>query len=189
VLVDFGALVKHAPRTMDWQIKTIAKKSTLSETAFAPGDRVACLIFVDPETSELARADLLEEELGDFSPPAEVLGRWVRVVKEPGEESVQAKEAVASAEDFFFSLYAPEKPETPETPESPESRESSDALKHLIALMLERKRVLRAIPPRRTEGEQPYLHVKRKEEVLVPVVEISPELMLKIEDTIGELIL
>jgi len=179
MLVDFGRLVKHALNHMDWQIKTIAKKSTLSERAFTPGDRVACLNLVDPETSELGRADLLETELAEFTPPAEVLGRWVRVVKEPGEESAQAKETVASAEDFFMSLYENE---------APESRESSDALKHLLALMLERKRVLRAVPPRRTEGEQSYLHVKRKETFSVPIVDISPDLMLKIEDTLGELI-
>ncbi|MFP4070121.1 MAG: hypothetical protein ACOC4K_05460 [Verrucomicrobiota bacterium] len=167
---------------MDWQIKTIAKKSAVSETPFSPGDRVLCLVYKEAGEPELGRADLLESEAGDFRAPGEVLGRWVRVVKDPGDEGAQMKETMASAEDFFFSLYENE-------PTEPEAREESEVLKHLLALMLERKRILRALPPRRSEGEQAYLHVKLKKEVAVPVVEISPELMLKIEDTIGELIL
>jgi len=164
---------------MEWQIKTLARKSTVSEAVFVPGDRVLCVVYKDPEEAELGRADLLVAEADDFAPPGEVLGRWTRVVKDPGDEAAQVRATMASAEDFFFSLYHNEEPE---------AREESDALKHLIALMLERKRVLRAIPPRRTGGEQRYLHVKRKEELSVPIVDVAPELMRRIEDSIGELI-
>ena len=62
-------------------------------------------------------------------------------------------------------------------------------LKHLLSLMLERKRVLRAVGERQNKGEQRYLHVKTKRELTVPIVDISTELMLKIEDTIGDIIL
>jgi hypothetical protein len=102
------------------------------------------------------------------------------VVKDPDEEGAQARETMASAEDFFFSLFegAPS-----------EAQEESDMLKHLVALMLERKRVIRALGTRKTSGEQIYLHVKTKREFSVPVAEISTDLMLKIEDTIGDILL
>ncbi|MFT4901687.1 MAG: hypothetical protein ACI81V_000962 [Lentimonas sp.] len=165
---------------MEWQIKTIARKSSLSETLFKPGDRIICLVYQAEGEGELGRADLLEAELVDFEIPGEVLGRWSRVVKDPEDLSQHAREVMASAEDLFFSLFEHEQSDAPE---------ASNMLKHLLALMLERKRVLRAQPPRRSEGSQPYLHVKTKQELLVPVVEISTELMFKIQDTIGDLLL
>ena len=42
---------------------------------------------------------------------------------------------------------------------------------------------------RQIDGTQRYLIVKRKEEIEVPIVEISAELMLQMEDTIGDIIL
>jgi len=165
---------------MEWQIKTIARKSALSEQPFNPGDRIVCLIFKVAEGGELGRADLLEAEFGDFEIPGEVLGRWTRVVKDPNDQSVSARETMASAEDFFLSLYEVEQAD---------AQEESGALKHLLALMLERKRVLRSMGPRQKEGSQLYLHVKSKKELFVPIVEISPELMLKIQDTLGDIVL
>ncbi|WPJ94719.1 hypothetical protein SH580_14890 [Coraliomargarita algicola] len=165
---------------MEWQFKTIARKSTLSGEAFNPGDRVVCLIYKDDQAGELGRADLLPDEIDHFDLPGEVLGRWTRVVKEPDEDGVNARETMASAEDFFFSLYENDQPD---------AQEESDALKHLLSLMLERKRVLRALGDRQTSGEQRYLHVKSKRQLQVPIVDISKELMLKIEDTLGDLIL
>lgn len=165
---------------MEWHIKTIARKSSISGAAFSPGDRVVCLVYKDPASGELGRADLLPEEVEGFVLPEEVLGRWSRVVKDPDDEAVSARETMASAEDFFFSLYENE---------SPDSGETSDMLKHLLSLMLERKRVLRPMGDRSTAGSQRYLHVKSKRELEAPIIEISTELMLKIEDTIGDIML
>ncbi|MGC6424834.1 MAG: hypothetical protein ACON4O_07605 [Lentimonas sp.] len=165
---------------MDWQIKTIARKSSISETPFNPGERVVCLIYKGADEAELGRADLLETELEGFELPGEVLGRWTRVVKDPEGEAANAHETMASAEDFFFSLYEVEQRD---------AKEESDMLKHLLALMLERKRVLKAVGARETEGAQRYRHVKTKRELLVPVVDISTELMFKIQDTIGDIML
>ena len=165
---------------MEWQIKTIARKSTLSGAAFNPGDRVACLIFKGEEAGELGRADLRPDEVEAFQLPGEVLGRWARVVKDPDDVGSSASETMASAEDFFFSLFENE---------SPDTKEESDMLKHLLSLMLERKRVLRAIGDRKSIGEQSYRHVKTKQMIQVPIVDISTELMLRIEDTIGDIIL
>ena len=165
---------------MEWQIKTIARNSTLSGEAFKAGDQVVCLIFKGKEAGELGRADLRPDEVEAFGLPDEVLGRWARVVKDPNDEVTAVKETMASAEDFFFSLFENE---------SPDTKEESDMLKHLLSLMLERKRVIRAIGDRRSIGEQSYRHVKTKQLIQVPIVDISTELMLKIEDTIGDIIL
>ena len=165
---------------MEWHIKTIARKSTFSGDPLEPGDRISCLIYMNDELGELARADLKAEEIEQFELQGSVLGRWSRVVKDPDDETANARETMASAEDFFFSLYENDESDAPEV---------SDMLKHLFSLMLERKRVLRASLPRQTGGSQTYIHVKTKREVVVPIVEISSELMFKIEDTIGDILL
>lgn len=165
---------------MEWQIKTIARKSAHSEVPFNPGDRVVCIIFKDEAAGEVGRVDLLQSEQEAYQPAGEVLGRWNRIVKHPDEEGVSAKETVASAEDLFCSLYESD---------AVEEDASVRALKHILALMLERKRVLRAIGRRQAEGTQTYLHVKQKKNFDVPVVDVSPELMLSIQDTIGDIIL
>jgi hypothetical protein len=165
---------------MEWHFKSIARKSALSETPFTPGDRVACLIFKDVEAGEMGRADVLPAEVDGYELPGDILGRWTRVVKDPDDEGANVRETVASAEDFFLSLYQNEQAD---------AQEETDALKHLLALMLERKRVVRALGKRQTSGTQLYVHVKTKQEIEVPILEISPELMMKIQDTLGDIIL
>ncbi len=165
---------------MDWQIKSIARKSALSERPFDPGDRVACLIYKDVEAGEIGRADVHIDEVDDYASPENILGRWTRVVKDPSEAGVSARETVASAEDFFFSLF-----EGDETVVNEETR----TLKHLLGLMLERKRILKVVGARATSGEQAYVHAKTKREFTVPLLDMSPELMFKIQDTLGDIIL
>ena len=165
---------------MEWHIKTIAQKSTLSGKCFIPGDHVVCLIYKDNQGGELARVDLLSEEIEKFEVPGEVLGRWARIIPSPEDEITNSHEIIASAEDFFFSLFEEEKKE---------AREETDMLKHLLSLMLERKRVLRAIGDRKRSGKQCYRHIKTKDEISVPISNISTELMIKIEKTIGDIIL
>jgi len=167
---------------MDWQIKTLSRKSSLSGGVFQPGDRAISLIFMDDEAGELGRADLLEQELGSYALPGPLLGRWRRVIKDPDDEAVSAGYAVASAEDFFFSLFENPAPEG-------QAAEESEMLKHLLALLLERKRVLRAVGSRQASGVQRYRHVKTKQEIDVPIAEMSRDLMLRIEETLGDIIL
>lgn len=165
---------------MDWQIKTLSRKSTLSGESFEPGDRAVSLVYVDDEAGDLGRADLHDNELDQLQLPGQVLGRWTWVMKDPEEGATNAADTVASAEDFFFSLFENE---------AGDEQDRSDALKHLLALMLERKRVLRPVGTRQTSGTQIYRHVKTKQELNVPIAEISRELMFKIEDTLGDIIL
>jgi hypothetical protein len=49
--------------------------------------------------------------------------------------------------------------------------------------------VVRALGKRQTVGTQLYRHVKTKQEIEVPIVEISTDLMLRIQDTLGDIIL
>lgn len=164
---------------MEWHFNSIARKSSLSKTLFVSGDRVACLIFKDHEVGEIGRMDVLLNEVDTVELPGEILGRWMRVVKDPDDEGANIRETVASAEECFLSLYADVQAG---------AQQETAALKHLLALMLERKRVLRAVGKRQRAGAQPYIHVKTKQLMDVPILEISADLMCQIQDTLGDII-
>ena len=165
---------------MEWQIKTMAEGSAFSGKAFNPGDRVVCLVFKDTVADELMRIDILQDEVDDLDFPGALLGRWTRIVDEPGQEGKDVLAALQSAEDFFLSLY--------EVPDEQAAPPEKQALQHILGLMLERKRVLRPIGCRRTTGDQPYVHIKSKQTFDVPIVNISSDLMHRIEPALGDLI-
>ena len=166
---------------MNWHFKGIARTSALSESTFSEGEQVVCLIYKDVKKGEIGRSDIRPEEEADFKLPGELLGRWLHTIKKPENKAMAAREQLASAEDFFFSLF--------ELSRDAESSEETNALKYLLALMLERKRVVRAQGKRHSDGAQSYLHVKTKQMLDVPIVDISADLMIRIQETIGDIIL
>ena len=166
---------------MSWHFQSIANTSTLSKSAFLDGEQVVCLIYKDIEKGEIGRADIRSEEVDHFELPGELLGRWFQRVKKTENGQITVRQKVASAEDFFFSLYT--------EPSDKNNCEETDALKYLLALMLERKRVVRIQGKRNREGIQSYIHIKTKQIFAVPIIDISADLMVRIQETLGDILL
>ncbi len=166
---------------MDWQIKPLAHTSALSGEPLAVGERVECFIFLTEENG-LTRADIRASETERFPRPESVLGRWQRVVKDRGEEEREAREqSLATAEDIFFSLFEQEDGDADTVSER-------EALKQVLALMLERKRILRS-QGRVEDGMQAYLHVRSKREVSVPMHELEPQQLLGLEEKLSAIVI
>ena len=166
---------------MDWQIKSFGRKSVVSGTEFTEGDRVVSIVYADPSPEGgVGRADLLEAEVDGFDLPGTQLGRWTRVFKDDAEEGADAAQQVESAEELLFSLVG----------SAAEAAADDDgrALAHLLALMLERKRVLKAVGGRPAGGVQRYRHRGQDREIDVPVVDIEPATLVRLRDTFGEII-
>ena len=70
---------------------------------------------------------------------------------------------------------------------SVEEPEDVRILKHFLSLMLERKRVIRVVPPRSMSGQQAYIYIKTKENYEVPIVDVTPEALLKVQTIISDL--
>ncbi len=155
---------------MDWTTKPLARVSSLSGQPFNEGDRVVSLLRRDGELFE--RLDYLESELtAETMPGGEILGRWNRVVKPAPASQKQAREQeLAGAEEMFLALVADEQAE-----EDPDRL----ALLQMLALTLERRRVLKALGQAQ-DGVQPYLHLPTKTEMSVQVVDLTPEQLLRI---------
>ncbi len=164
---------------MDWQIKPVGRESTLSGSVFEIGETIVCFIFLNQE-GDIERADVRAGEVDTFPRPESILGRWQREVKPKGEEEREArKQALASAEELFISLY--EMDESPGT-----TGDERDALKQMLALMLERKRVLRSVEGERGPTRE-YLHIRTRSTYNVPFRDLQPDLLLRVRELLETL--
>lgn len=157
---------------MEWNINTLGRTCAVSSQPFTVGDRVTCFIYRDAE-GQVQRADVGEAVIDRFEVPPALLGRWGRVVKARGEEAREAREqALASAEELFMSLFE----------QSGDGAEAErDTFKLVLALYLERKRIVRRQGRLDAEGLQCYLHVKTKQTFQVPMDDPQPALLLALQ--------
>ncbi len=168
-----------ATMAMEWEIRPLARRCAASDAALEPGEAVVCLLYRDFETGELARADVREPLADDFTPSGDPVARWRRIVKAPGDEGEARREALRSSEELFLALLD----------ESTEPAPDVQALQHLLALLLERKRILRQLGKRQRSGQQTYLHVPTKREIAIPILPLDSEFFAQIQTRLDDLIL
>ncbi|MGA0132929.1 MAG: hypothetical protein ACO3ND_01050 [Opitutales bacterium] len=149
---------------MEWQVRPIARQCAASGKELRPGDMVTCVVH-KPLGGMIERADVLMEHAAAYQPPGLLLGRWTREVKERGEEEqAQRAQLLASREELFLSLYEEEADPTGDRA----------VLKHILAMLLERRRVLRPAGPAEN-GSLPYLHAATKQLYQVPAIDLQPD--------------
>jgi hypothetical protein len=162
---------------MEWQVKPINRTCAATGRELVPGDLVTCVVH-KPVGGMMERADVLREHAAAFKPAGLLLGRWNREVKERGEEErAQRAQLLASREEFFLSLY--------EDPSDPTGEKA--ILKHLLALLLERRRLIKATGPAEG-GLTPYLHVRTQQVLPVPAIDLQPEDIQRVQGTLDLLI-
>lgn len=151
---------------MEWHIAPISRKSTLSEIAFEKDDRIASLLIRLEE--EVVRADVLESEEESYELPGELICRWTQIFKPRSNDDKEAQEAMKlTADNLFISLFEGEDEPTLENAK----------LKHLLGLMLERRRLLRV--KGRDGTFTHYIHRPTKNEYSVPNVELDPQFFIE----------
>ncbi|MGF1485185.1 MAG: hypothetical protein ACFBZ8_12570 [Opitutales bacterium] len=157
---------------MEWQLKPVSRQSALSGVNFEPGQRIVSLLCAG-EDGVPVRADVLTNEEAAFEAPGKVLGRWQRTLKAPAKTEREAEEAeAASAEELFLSLQ-----------QSAAQSEQAQRWAQALAVMLERRRVLRGLGPAKN-GQRVLLHVPTRTEHTLPWVEWEP---LTLFETIDQL--
>ncbi|MCC5807509.1 MAG: hypothetical protein JJU00_14385 [Opitutales bacterium] len=176
-------------KPMELEIQPLARKSFVSGREFEPGQRIESFLYRG-EDGGLVRADVLAGETGDFAVRGNLICRWGQTVKDRSDPEADARKSVMqSAEAVFLALF--DEPEEgaeavaeQEAPEegAAEAEKERALLRHLLALMLERRRVLR-----RT-GRGRYWHPKEKRAFTVPDVEIVPERLLALQDQLAHII-
>jgi hypothetical protein len=162
---------------MELNLQPRAPACVVSGRPFAEGDRVAS-ILVMAESGEVLRYDALESEAPSLNPAGFVACRWVQVYKpRPADENPE-RTLKMGAEALFLTLCDPQTEMTPETAR----------LVRFLALLLERKRVLRARGSAPSAGRDLYEHAKTKQFFEVPSIELTQEFFLAVREQLSVLV-
>ncbi len=162
---------------MELTLHPVATQCFVSNRAFAECDRVVSYL-VREASGEITRRDLLEAADGKFLPPAFVFCRWVVEFKHRKAEENPDRTLKLTAENLFLTLADPvNEPNTANTP-----------LLQFLALMLERKKLIK--PRGFTEDglRQIYEHMKSHQLYEVPVGTLDETFFRNIQAHLGVLV-
>jgi hypothetical protein len=147
---------------------------------FAAGDRVvSCLVRDLAAGGALARFDVAEAARPSYTPPGASVCQWLQVYKPRAANDADAARLLRlNAENLFLTI------NDPATGPAPENAR----LVQFLALVLERKKILR--PKGRTADglRQLFEHAKSKQLYEVPAAELSPEFFLSLQEQLGVLV-
>ncbi len=174
---------------MELTLQSLSARCHVSGRAFLDGDKVTSFLVrgATPEptnekiTAEtIGRFDVLATMQGEFAAPGPVVCRWAQVFKPRKAGDSPERTLKLTAESLFLTLGDPANERTVE----------NERLLQVLAMMLERKRVLR---PKGRVGSgagarQVYEHAKAKTLHEVQAAELSPEFFLSIQSQLAALV-
>lgn len=164
---------------MELTLQSLMPRCHLTGRDFVEGERVVSYLVRDlAQGGAVVRYDVAEAVQGDFMSPGPVACRWVQLFKprKAGENPERALKL--TAETLFLALTDPANERTPE----------NERLLQVLALMLERKRVLR--PKGRSADGRRYVYEHAKLHSLheIEAAELSPEFFLSIQEQLAALV-
>jgi len=162
---------------MELNLQPRAATCFVSGQPFQEGDRVVS-VLTRTEAGAVVRTDALEAHAGQLAPAGFVACRWVQVYKPAGRDEHPERTLKLTAENLFLTLTDPATLPTPET----------DRLVRFLALLLERKRLLRPKGPAPTAGRELYEHAREKTLHEVPAIELTPEFFVAVQGQLSVLV-
>jgi hypothetical protein len=162
---------------MEMHLQPLATACAVSGEPFVEGARVASFLVRTP-SMEIVRYDILEPNAGSFAPEGFLACSWVHVFKPRKPGDTTEKDLKLTAETLFTTLADP----------LTEQTEESVRLLQFLALMLERKKLLK--PKGRTVDRERnvYEHAKTKQLFEVPVGELTPEFFIAVQEQLSVLV-
>jgi hypothetical protein len=167
---------------MELQFRSASGVCAVSGEPFIPGNRVESILYVDSE-GELQRVDIIPEHSSELELDGTILCRWQQTCKEKEGVDDGGKQILQSAEEMFLALNGLLQ-EDMEIVEKTESSDESKAFNYFLAIMLERKRVLRLVSAKKGI----YRHVKLKKELTVEPVDLLAPTTLSVIDKLKDLV-
>jgi len=162
---------------MEMNLQPRAPRCHVSGEEFVEGARVASYL-VRAKTLEVVRYDVLETHAANFSPEGFVACRWMQIYKSRAAGENADRALKLNAENLFLTLADPLNELNPE----------STRLVQFLALMLERKKILRP-KGRSANGEKSvYEHAKTKQLYEVPVGELTNEFFVAVQEQLSVLV-
>lgn len=163
---------------MELNLQPLGSSCSVTGESFVAGQRVVSFLIREQGKPEVLRFDVAEAQVAQFSPPGDVACRWVHVFKPRKAGENPDRELKLTAESLFVTLADP----------SAEHTAENVRLVQFLALMLERKRLLRP-KGRSADGVRNlYEHTKTKQVFEVPAGELSPEFFLQVQAQLSVLV-
>jgi hypothetical protein len=162
---------------MEVNLQPRAASCFVSGHPFREGDRVASLL-ARTDSGDIVRYDALESNAGSVQPGGFVVCRWVQAFRPSLREENPDRALKLTAETLFLTLADPATEATPET----------ERLVRFLALLLERKRLLR--PRGRSPGgsRDLYEHSRTKQVYEVAAIDLSPEFFVAVREQLSVLV-
>lgn len=162
---------------MELNLQPVAKTCFVSGEPFVEGARVASFL-VRAANMEIMRYDVLESHLADFKTEGFIACRWVQPYKPRKANENPDRALKLTAENLFATLADPTTELTPE----------NTRLLQFLALMLERKKILRPRGKTADGARQRYEHARSKQIFEVPVGELTPEFFVAVQEQLTILV-
>ncbi len=162
---------------MDLQLQSLSPSCFLSGQPFVEGQRVASALMRVADGT-VVRRDFLDTERERFEAEGPIVCRWVQVFKPRKVNENPERDLKLTAESLFLTLADP----------ANEITEENTRLVQFMALMLERKRVLRPKGRSADGAGNVYEHAKSKVLYTVPAGELSPEFFIKVQEQLSVLV-
>jgi hypothetical protein len=164
---------------MELNLQPLSTTCFVSGQPFTEGARVASFLVRDPQSPEILRYDLLEASIDGFQPGnGTVVCRWVHPYKPRKGGDNPDRALKLTTENLFLTLADPAAETTPE----------NTRLVLFLALMLERKRILRPRGCTADGTKNRYEHVRTKQVYELPADELSPEFFVQVQEQLSVLV-
>jgi hypothetical protein len=162
---------------MELNLQPRASSCFVSGRPFNEGDRVASLL-VRPAAGGIVRYDALEANAPSLVPEGFVACRWVHAFRPQQTEENRDKTLKLTAETLFLTLADPSTEPTAET----------DRLVRFLALLLERKRLLRPRGKTADGARELYEHSRSKQTFEVPAIDLSAKFFTAVREQLSVLV-
>ncbi|MET0262537.1 MAG: hypothetical protein ABW223_06545 [Rariglobus sp.] len=163
---------------MELNLQPLATSCFVTGKAFQEDDRVISFLVRSETSDEVVRYDVLEASRENLKVPGFVACSWGHDFKPRKAGENPERELKLTAENLFVTLADPSVELAPE----------NERLVQFLALMLERKKLLRP-KGRAADGQRNlYEHAKTKQIYAVPAGELSPEFFIAIQEQLGVLV-
>ncbi len=162
---------------MELTLHSLGKNCRVTGREFLEGERVASFL-VREENGEIARHDVLASEVERYERPAFVFCSWTLAFKTKRAEENPDRAMKLTAENLFVTLADP----------LAEPNEENTPLLQFLALMLERKKVLKPRGLNADKTKQVYEHAKTKLTYEVPAGVLDEAFFVKIQGQLDLLV-